>query len=143
MVKKRHSDDLDFVSNLEKRDLVIVSVLVIASALVMVGLDQTAFTIKENEINEITIFAEKWRFLPNEIKVRQNENVRLKLVTGEEDQEFGFKISRYMYDENIVIKPNEATYYDFKAHTKGDFVFRCEEPCGFGKNLMEGRLVVE
>ena len=143
MQKEGHSDNLDFISGLNSKGIVVVALMVIVAALVLVGMDKTAYTVKDTNVKEITIFAEKWRFIPSEITVKHNQPVRLKLLTSEENLSFGFKLSRYMYNDLIIIEPNTTKYLEFNAYNKGEFFYRCESPCGFGKNLMEGRLIVE
>lgn len=138
----RHSDSLDIISKANLKNEVLVVVLMIVSISILLGLDYTGNIVKD-DVREVTIFAEKWEFIPSEIKVKHNENIRLRLVTSEQNSTFGFKLSRYMYNQTLKIDPNRTTYYDFQAVTKGTFGYRCENPCGFGKNLMKGRLVVE
>ena len=140
MQKKRHSDNLDFISGMKNKHLLFV---ILVAVLLLVGLNYTGYIVKNKHPTEITIFAEKWEFIPNVIRVKYNEPVRLKLLTSEDNESFGFKLSRYMYNEVIVIEPNVTKYFDFNAHTKGIFTFRCEKPCGWGKNLMRGKLIVE
>ncbi|MAG52395.1 MAG: hypothetical protein CMH62_00360 [Nanoarchaeota archaeon] len=139
----RHSDRLDFVSNLKMKNNLLVIVLILVSILLLMGLDETAYTVKNQEIREVTIFAEKWEFVPSEVKVKANERVRLKLVTSEENQTFGFKLSRFMYNEVALIEPNKTTYVDVFPTQPGTFTYRCESPCGFGKNLMVGKFIIE
>ena len=138
----KHSDKLDLISRFEGNKTFVI-VLVAVSISLLMGLNFTGYMAKNQQPREITIFAEKWEFVPIEIKVKYNEPVRLKLVTSETNQSFGFKLSRYMYNTNIIIEPNMTKTFDFRAHTKGTFIYRCEEPCGWGKNLMRGKLIVE
>ena len=125
-----------------KNKLFIV-LIVFFSILLIYGLTYTGQIIKEKKPREITIFAVEWEFVPSEIKVKYNEDIRLRLVTSEKNESFGFKLSRYMYNYNITIEPNTTKYFDFKAYNKGIFIYRCENPCGWGKNLMIGKLIVE
>ena len=125
---------------MEKRGIIIG--LIIVSMGLLFFLNQTGLVVKDQP-REITIFAEKWEFVPNEIRVKYNEPIRLKLATSEKNESFSFKLSRYMYNDLIVINGNETSIFDFRAHTKGVFSYRCENPCGYGKNLMVGRLIVE
>lgn len=116
--------------------------LVVVSILLLMTLNKTGYVVRDN-VKEVTIFAEKWEFVPNEVVVKKGDMVKLKLVTSEQNETFGFKLSKYMYDRVIVIEPNMTKYFDFNAYLPGTYVYRCENPCGFGKNLMIGKLTVE
>ena len=116
--------------------------LVVLSIGLLYGLEFTGSTVKA-PVKEFTVFAEQWEFLPNEITVKKGDRVKLNFVTSDKEERFGFKLSRYMYNDVIVIEPNKTSVYEFNAHTPGTFIYRCEEPCGFGKNLMIGKLIVE
>ncbi|MBU2639987.1 MAG: cupredoxin domain-containing protein [Nanoarchaeota archaeon] len=128
--------------SLDNEKKIVILVLIVASVGLLMCLENTGLVIKQQP-REITIFAEKWEFVPNVIKVKYNEPIKLKLVTSEKNESFGFKLSRYMYNDLIIIEPNVTKTFDFKAQTKGIFIYRCESPCGWGKNLMVGRLIVE
>ena len=116
-------------------------VMIIASILLLITLEKTGYVLRDNN-KEFTIFAEKWEFVPDEIKVRKGDNIKINLLTSEQEN-FSFKLSRYMYNDVAVIEPNKTSVYKFTAHTPGTFTYRCENPCGFGKNLMIGKLTVE
>ena len=137
----RHSDHLDFILRLNDRKKTKILVLIFVSILLLYGLDKTGSVVKSTP-TEITIFADEWEFVPNVVKVNYRDPVKINLVTST-NRSFGFKLSRYMYNDLIIIEPNETKTLEFNAHTKGVFTFRCEGPCGWGKNLMVGRLIVE
>lgn len=115
-------------------------VLIVTSILLLATLERTGYVIRDNN-KEFTIFAEKWEFVPDEIKVKKGDNVKINLLTSEQEN-FSFKLSRYMYNDIVVIEPNKTSVYEFRAHTPGTFTYRCETPCGYGKNLMTGKLIV-
>jgi heme/copper-type cytochrome/quinol oxidase subunit 2 len=142
MQKKRHSDSLDLISRLNLEKGIFIVSFILVSVLLLVGLDRTGYMIKDQNVHEVNMFVDEWEFIPNVVKVKYNENVRLKLMTSE-NRSFGFKLSRYMYNDKVIINPGNVTNFDFKAQTKGTFIFRCEEPCGYGRGLMRGRLIVE
>ena len=141
MEKKRHSDDLDFLSKLDYNKGVVIIGLVLFSIGLIYGLEYTGSTVIE-PVKEFTIFAEKWEFVPNEITVKRGDKVKINLATSEVNETFSFKLSRYMYNDLVIIYPNGTSTYEFTAYEPGTFVYRCEEPCGFGKNLMVGKLIV-
>lgn len=142
MEKKRHSDDFDFLSKLNYENGIVITVLVVFSIGLLYGLEYTGSTVLE-PVKEFTIFAEKWEFVPNEITVKKGDRVKLNLLTSEMDENFSFKLSRYMYNDLVIIHPNETKTYEFIAYEPGTFIYRCETPCGHGKNLMVGKLIVK
>ncbi len=142
MEKKRYSDDLDFLAKLDYTKKITIISLIILFIGMIYGLEYTGSTVIE-PVKEFTIFAEKWEFVPKEITVKKGDKVKLNLLTSDKEENFTFKLSRYMYNDIIVIEPNKTSSYKFNAYESGIFVYRCETPCGYGKNLMVGKLIVE
>lgn len=142
MEKKRHSDDLDFLAKLDYTKKITFVSLVLLTLGLLYGLEYTGSTVIE-PAKEFTIFAEKWEFVPNEITVKKGDKVKLNLATSDKEDNFSFKLSRYMYNDIVIIEPNRTSTYEFNAYEPGTFIYRCEEPCGFGKNLMVGKLIVK
>ena len=119
-----------------------VIVLILVAGVILIGFNFTGLATKETVPREVTILIKEWEFFPKEIKVKYNEDVRLRLE-NDGNRTFGFKLSRYMYNQNIKVNSSEVKNFDFRAHTKGQFIYRCEDPCGWGENFMKGVLIVE
>ncbi|MCC3375955.1 cupredoxin domain-containing protein [Cohnella sp. REN36] len=83
----------------------------------------------------ITINAKNFAFDQPEIKVKQGEEVTIKLVNGQGNH--ALKIEGY--DQEI--KGNQTV--TFKADKAGEFKFECSVMCGKGHADMTGKLIVE
>ena len=83
--------------------------------------------------------AKKYAFVPAEIKVKQNDIVKITLTS--EDVTHGLAIKEYGI--NVSVKKCETKKIEFLADKKGTFVFRCSVFCGLGHSGMTGKLIVE
>jgi YHS domain-containing protein len=92
-----------------------------------------------SRIKEFTVVAQKYAFVPAEIKVKQNDIVKITLTS--EDVTHGLAIKEY--GVNISVKKGEVKKIEFLADKKGTFVFRCSVYCGPGHSKMQGKLIVE
>jgi cytochrome c oxidase subunit 2 len=89
----------------------------------------------------IRIVAERFTFVPSQIKLRQGEVVELRIRSL--DTNHGF----YIRDAGVnVIVPKRGkgdARILFRAREKGVFPFECSKACGAGHTIMRGRIVVE
>jgi cytochrome c oxidase subunit 2 len=89
----------------------------------------------------IRIVAERFTFVPSEIKLKQGEVVELRIRSL--DTNHGF----FLRDAGVnVIVPKRSkgeARVLFRAQKKGVFPFECSKACGAGHTIMRGRIVVE
>lgn len=91
------------------------------------------------EVKEFSIVAQRWSFIPSEIRVKEGDFVRLKIKSI--DVLHGIAIPDYGISENL--SPGKETVIEFLADKKGTFDFFCSAYCGAGHSGMTGKLVVE
>ncbi|MFA5393359.1 MAG: cupredoxin domain-containing protein [Candidatus Ratteibacteria bacterium] len=92
-----------------------------------------------SRIKEFNVVAKKYAFVPAEIRVKQNDIVRINFTS--EDVAHGLTIKEYGI--NVPVNKGETKKIEFLADKKGTFVFRCSVFCGFGHSGMTGKLIVE
>lgn len=96
---------------------------------------------REKPDRVIAIVAERFTFVPSEIKLKQGEVVELRIRSL--DTNHGF----YLRDAGVnVIVPKRGkgdARVLFRAQKKGVFSFECSKACGAGHTIMSGRIVVE
>jgi len=92
-----------------------------------------------SRIKEFNIVSKKYAFVPAEIKVKQNDIVKITLTS--EDVAHGLAIKEYGI--NVSVKKGEIKKIEFLADKKGTFLFRCSVFCGMGHFKMQGKLIVE
>jgi len=89
-------------------------------------------------IRLITIVASRYKFMPDTIKVRLGEQVRL-IVTSI-DATHGLNLSEFKV--NMVIEPGKTETAEFIADKEGTFSFFCKVYCGEGHSNMRGKFIV-
>lgn len=87
----------------------------------------------------ITIKAERWEFVPNEIHLTQGEKVTFEIVGVSGTH--GFGITEFGINETVL--PGETVRVPIPTDTAGEFVFRCSFDCGDGHTGMNGKIIVE
>jgi len=92
-----------------------------------------------SRIKEFKVIAKKYAFVPAEIKVKQNDIV--KIIITSEDVAHGLAIKEYGI--NVSVKKGEVKKIEFLANKKGTFTFGCSVFCGPGHAKMTGKLIVE
>lgn len=97
--------------------------------------DHVAVSGAEGDVTQITIQAERFKFTPTEIRVKQGETVEISLDNI--DGYHAIKLAGYNQDVKATRK---AT---FVADKKGEFVYRCTIVCGDDHKEMTGVLIVE
>ena len=89
----------------------------------------------------VRVTAERFRFSPDEIKIRCGETVEFRLES--DDTDHGFKIPAAGIDVAIPQQGMGEARVRFVAKEKGTFGFECSRACGAGHHLMRGTLVVK
>ncbi|MFH0860260.1 MAG: cupredoxin domain-containing protein [Candidatus Altiarchaeota archaeon] len=90
-------------------------------------------------VKEFDITAKRFSFTPSTIRVKQGDNVRIRLTSA--DVTHGFAISEYEIDEKV--SGGETKTFEFTADKEGMFTFKCSVYCGTGHMNMKGTLIVE
>ncbi len=93
----------------------------------------------ETEVREIRMTAQKYRFDPKEIRVREGERVRL-LITAL-DRKHGIRIKEF--GVKTVLEKGKETVVEFVAERAGEYKFKCSVRCGWRHGSMKGKLIVE
>jgi len=102
---------------------------------------QVAVNVPSNRTPDITVevTAQKYKFVPEIIRVRKGQLVELRLTST--DTKHGFEMKAYgiraelLKDQSIVVR--------FLADQIGEFSFQCAVFCGLGHFGMDGKLIVE
>ena len=89
----------------------------------------------------INVVAERFTFVPSQIKLRQGEVVELRIRSL--DTNHGFRIRDAGVDVIVPKRGKGDARILFRALEKGVFPFECSKACGAGHTMMRGRIVVE
>lgn len=87
----------------------------------------------------IYLKAKRFAFLPDIIKVKQADKV--KIIAQSLDVTHGFALADFRVDEQI--EPDKKSIIEFIADKSGEYSFRCSVFCGRGHADMKGKLIVE
>ena len=89
----------------------------------------------------INVVAERFTFVPSQIKLRQGEVVELRIRSL--DTNHGFLIREA--DVNVIVpkRGKGDARILFRAQRKGVFPFECSKACGAGHTMMRGSIVVD
>lgn len=90
-------------------------------------------------VREVEVTAKQFQFIPNPIKVRLGEKVRLRIKSI--DVTHGFSLPDFGINENL--EPGKEVIVELTADKKGSFPFLCSVYCGSGHSGMRGTLVIE
>ena len=93
----------------------------------------------KEEIKEFEITAKTFEFNPDIIMVNKGDKV--KLIIKSIDVTHGIEIKEYNIRETLY--PNKPVTVEFIADKAGEFIFKCNIPCGSGHSIMAGKLIVE
>jgi cytochrome c oxidase subunit 2 len=89
----------------------------------------------------INIVAERFTFVPSQIKLKQGEVVELRIRSL--DTNHGFRIREAGVNVIVPKRGKGDARILFRALKKGVFPFECSKACGAGHTIMRGRVVVE
>ncbi len=89
----------------------------------------------------VRVLAERFRFSPDEVRVRLGETVRFRLES--DDTDHGFRILGTDVNRVIPKRGRGAIEVSFTPDHTGRYTFECSKVCGAGHDFMHGVLVVE
>ena len=89
----------------------------------------------------INIVAERFTFVPSQIKLKEGDVVELRIRSL--DTNHGFRIRDAGVNVIVPKRGKGDARILFRAQEKGDFPFECSKACGAGHTMMRGRIVVE
>ena len=89
----------------------------------------------------INVVAERFTFVPSQIKLKQGEVVELRIRSL--DTNHGFRIRDAGINVIVPKRGKGDARVLFRAQEKGEFPFECSKACGAGHTIMRGRIVVE
>jgi len=89
----------------------------------------------------VHILAERFRFSPDEIRIRRGTTVTL--VLESDDTDHGFRILGTEIDRVIPKRGQGTIEVTFTPDRAGRYSFECSKLCGAGHDFMHGVLVVE
>lgn len=91
-------------------------------------------------MQEITVEAHNWYFVPEEIRVKEGTKVKI-ILRGISGAHI-LAIPDFSVKSQLV-EQGETTTVEFVADKKGEFSFKCAVFCGEGHSGMQGVLIVE
>jgi heme/copper-type cytochrome/quinol oxidase subunit 2 len=94
---------------------------------------------EEEPYKLIKMFAEEWKWSPNEIRVPVGTKLRIEFLSYGATRKFELKA----YNLKVLTPQDKLVSVEFVADKKGTFRWRCGRPCGNGCAKMTGKLIVE
>lgn len=88
---------------------------------------------------EMTMIAQIWAFLPNEIRVPVGSTVTFRATSR--DVIHGLYVDRT--NINIMVVPGQVSVAKATFRERGEYLFLCHEYCGISHHQMYGRVIVE
>ncbi len=110
--------------------------LLLGGAVALAGL--TALAAAPSKERVIKVVAKKFKFVPEEIKVRRGETIVLHFTAPEVPMGANFAD----FKQRIDIMPGKVATLRLAPEQAGSFVFLCDVFCGSGHEEMSGTLVV-
>ena len=89
----------------------------------------------------VHVLAERFRFSPDEIRVRRGATVEFHLES--DDTDHGFRILGTDIDRVIPKRGRGTIIVTFTPDRAGRYTFECSKLCGAGHEFMHGVVVVE
>jgi cytochrome c oxidase subunit 2 len=96
---------------------------------------------RETPDRVINVVAERFNFVPAQIKLKQGEVVELRIRSL--DTNHGFAIAEAGIDVIVPKRGKGDARILFRAQKRGVFPFVCSKACGAGHTIMRGRIVVK
>ena len=91
------------------------------------------------DVKEVTVVAERYKFTPERIEVNEGDRVRITVRSA--DSTHGWEVKALGLDL-LARKGGKAETAEFVADRAGSFPIVCSEYCGRGHKRMKGLLVV-
>jgi cytochrome c oxidase subunit II len=114
----------------------------VAAVLWPIRLDFTAQAAATQQSRvKIEIIAERFRFTPDQVRVRRGAIVEFHLES--DDTDHGFRIVGTDVDRIIPKRGRGAIDVSFTPEHAGRYTFECSKLCGAGHEFMHGELIVE
>jgi cytochrome c oxidase subunit 2 len=114
----------------------------LAAILWPIRLDSTAQAAASQQSKvRVDIVAERFRFTPDQIRVRLGATVEFHLES--DDTDHGFRIVGTDVDRIIPKRGRGAIDVPFTPEHAGRYTFECSKLCGAGHEFMHGELIVE
>lgn len=92
-------------------------------------------------VQTVEVTAQKYRFTPEEVRVKRGAVVRL--VLRSLDTGHGISIPHFGIDVDIPRKGGGDATVELYAREAGTYAFHCSNFCGMGHFGMKGKLIVE
>lgn len=103
------------------------------------GISSAGVSTKALIAREIKVTAKKYSFSPNPIRLKLNEQVRLRITS--DDVPHGFAILELGIDQ--ALEPGKESVVNLQPTKKGTFTVMCSIACGSGHADMRGSIIVE
>lgn len=88
---------------------------------------------------EVVMLTQMYSFLPGEVRVPRGKPVRFRVTSP--DVLHGFQIVGT--NANMMISPGYISQFTMTFPWAGEYLIVCNEFCGLGHHLMQGKLIVE
>ncbi|MEW5806849.1 MAG: cupredoxin domain-containing protein [Acidobacteriota bacterium] len=94
---------------------------------------------EQQVMRTIKVYSEKFKFTPDEIKIKQGERVKLIIYTL--DDTHGFRCKKLGI--NVKVFRDKPAEIEIEGKEKGEYPFDCSHPCGDRCFKMKGVIIVE
>src|SRR5262249_46136715 len=133
---------LNGVRTMRLAGLTLKTTILFGAILWPIQLDSTAqaATGQQSKV-KVDIVAERFRFTPDQIRVRLGATVEFHLES--DDTDHGFRIVGTDVDRIIPKRGRGAIDVAFTPERAGRYTFECSKLCGAGHGFMHGELIVE
>ena len=135
--KERRKNILVFMKIRIQRYWMVSFILIFPLAFPVIGLQEELDS--DYSIIKIRVLAEKYKFIPNLIKVKKGHPVRLEITAV--DRDHGIQIKDFDIKQRLV--KEVETVIEFIPKKAGIFIFKCSVRCGWRHGKMKGKLIVE
>ncbi len=93
------------------------------------------------ETKVVHMVAERFAFVPSNIKVKRGAVVEFRITS--EDTNHGFHIPKAGINAIVPKRGRGEVKVIFRADESGEYAFECSKACGAGHTQMRGVIVVE
>ena len=100
---------------------------------------QPGVTQRADGSTQVVVLAQLFSYSPNEIRVPAGKPVTFRLTSP--DVIHGFQIVGS--NGNTMVVPGYVSQFTTVFNTPGNYLIVCNEYCGLGHHMMQGRLIVE
>jgi len=111
--------------------------LIIVGVFVVINFNSSPSSAEE--IKQLEIRADAYKFIPETITVKKGDKVIMKAVSIDKDHGIGIKA----FNINQVLPKSEKVTIEFIADKQGEYTIFCTKFCGWKHFFMKGTLIVE